>query len=187
MELPEEVKTINQRLIDHYGLFENGQPRYRVVWSDDEIEKRLTNFTAEGFELPYSIVREVPKYRQYIQHKFVLEGLVGVPEYQQEEALNKISYEPLWVFQDANNNPLPPKWQVIELVMRTLEGQMEHHAPYKGGLEEDMTIEGMQEKERIMSEALFGNESDIGDALSHGDGVGYTGNPNKVTINQETL
>lgn len=173
MELPESVETINKRITDYYGLSLDGHAKFRVVWSDDQIENQYTNYTAEGFELPYKILRKVPKYRQYIQSKYILERLSIVPEVNQEELGLKLSYEPIWVFEDAQGFPLPPKWEVIVILINTLHEQVTKpkDAPYKQAEEDANTVEAMEEKARKLQEALFGNETSVTDALAYGTGI----------------
>lgn len=172
MEIPESVETINKRLTDFYGKSPDNRPNFRVVWSHDQFEKQYTNFTAEGLELLHKVLREVPKYRQYIKDKYILERLCVVPEMHLDELGVRLSYEPLWVFEDQQGFPLPPKWEVIVILIRTLQEQMSgHHAPYKQSELEGNTKEAMEEQVKGLQEALFGDDTVISDALSAGTGV----------------
>jgi hypothetical protein len=48
-ELPEDVKIINRRLKDIFGMDSvSGEAMWRVSWSNDQYEKRLTNYTPEN-------------------------------------------------------------------------------------------------------------------------------------------
>ena len=51
MELRESIESINKKLLEEYGTEFTTSPRFRVVFSEDQYEKRLTDFTDEGFEL----------------------------------------------------------------------------------------------------------------------------------------
>ena len=114
----ESVETLNKRLIEHFGVdTEDGRPQFRIVWSDDQTEKRLTGYTEFGTVLLVPEVREVPKY-SYIKHMYVLERYVLVDE-AELPGINK-SYEPIWVFRDVNNNPLPPLWEACKVVIDVL-------------------------------------------------------------------
>src|SRR5947207_3865565 len=106
---PESLIIINDRLRDKYGRLDN-LPYFRVVWSEDKYEKRWTEYTNDGFRLLQSEVRELPKYRQWIQEKYVLEGLTVVPTLVENELVEPLSYEPIWVFEDGKGNALEPKW-----------------------------------------------------------------------------
>lgn len=121
MFLIEPIDVLNKRLIDHFGIdtFSN-QPIWRIVFSEDQLEKQLCEHSAGGILLLRPEVIEVPKYRQWITKKYILEQLVIVPDYQQREvADSKVSYEPFYVFADKNDNYLPPKWEVAEILIAT--------------------------------------------------------------------
>jgi hypothetical protein len=177
MYLLEPIEVINKRLADFYGKGDNGQQRLRVVYSDDQIEKQYTNFTPEGLELPYKIMREVPKYKQWIQHKYILESLTAVPETSQDEVNGlKLSYEPLWVFQSESGEALPPKWEIIQVIMQSVEEAMSRpkgYQKYKMDEKQGNTAEALQYRENKLMEAMYGNESSVGDALATGNAVGY--------------
>ena len=65
-------------------------------------------------------MREVKKY-PYLRHLYVLERLVLVPEENQYELPTaKRSYEPLWAFVDADQNPVPPIWTAVKFIIDTL-------------------------------------------------------------------
>ena len=74
----ETLEIINKRLKDNYGETVD-RPNFRIVWSEDQFENRLTHFTDEGFELIHPEVRQLPKYKQWIHDKYVLERLTEVP------------------------------------------------------------------------------------------------------------
>ena len=167
MELPETIVNLNKRLRDYFGYFDGIQPNYRIVWADDQLEKRLVDCTPEGMQLLYPEVREVKKYN-YIKERYLLEKLVPVSELNAHELVDELSYECIWNFEDQYGFPLPPKWEAIEFILDTLHKQMGKKAIYK---EPEKTVES--EKERIdgLIEDLFGNETSVGDALSYGSGV----------------
>lgn len=169
MELREEISWINEQLIKEFGLEFNKEPRWRVVFSEDQIEKRWTDRTNEGFELLYPEVRELPKYRQYIRQRYILERLVPVT--QGSDLTTKISYEPAWVFQDRYQNYLPPFFEGCKYVIEAIYSQINKqgtHAKYK---DPNATIEDRQAAIEKMELELFGNETDTTDALAYGSGV----------------
>lgn len=170
MELREPIDQINERLLQEFGTEFGNSPRYRVVFSDDQYEKRWTTYTDEGFELLEREVRLLPKYKQYIRAKYVLEMLIPVPE-GDTDLLTKVTYEPLWVFQDKKGNYLPPFFEGCKFVV---EGRMEQMG--KAGCftkYKDKSVSKEEYMARIdkMQEELFGNESDVTDALHYGAGV----------------
>src|SRR5690348_16564919 len=119
----ESVETLNNRLLEYFGKF-NDQPKWRVVWSEDQFEKRLTHYTDEGFQLLTPRMVELPKYKQWIHNKYVLEKLCVVPDGQKHELVTNLSYEPMWVFEDSIGNPLPPKWEAINLIVQNTENNL---------------------------------------------------------------
>lgn len=173
MELPESAVAINQRLIDYFGVFENGQPNFKVVWSDDEVEKRWVYESAQGFQLLTPVLDIVRKY-SYIRNRFILERLIPVPDSEKIELTSKLSYEPLWVFEDRLGNALPPVWEAINILIRTLQDQMLYKkGPYKIPEGQGNTEEELAQRAKELESLLYGNETSIGDALATGSAVGY--------------
>jgi hypothetical protein len=129
------IEAINRKLKER-GRSLDGRPILRLVFSDDQIEKRVGTFTDwYGHILirqEYKALRETKKYG-YIKGKWILERLTYLnPENKivQEELVEARngSYEPLYVFQDKDSNPLPVNWQVIERLLWT----MENYSPTRG-------------------------------------------------------
>lgn len=181
MELTERIETLNKRLSDTYGTDTiTGRPIYRIVWSEDQFEKRLSKFSPAGIETLEPQVYEFPKYKQWTHGpKFILERLAYVPIEDNNElkqmTVNKISYEPLWVFMDNQFNALPPKWEVCQIVIDTVHaaihrtGDLAKYAKDEGW--DAGTLERQQERVSKLQEELFGNETLVGDALAHKEGV----------------
>lgn len=180
MELPETIKSINQQLVDEYGIdTTTGQSIYQVVWAADEYEKRRSKFTPEGFELLYAEVMLLPKYPQNdldYKERYILEKLVVVPEFNSDELLSKLSYEPIWVFRDRFNNYLPPTFWACKFCIDTVNAAMGKSSLNKY-VDESNTPEAKEERIQKLELELFGNETPVGDALAHSEGVGYTGPP----------
>jgi hypothetical protein len=166
----ETLEILNKRLEEYFGTAWNGMPIYRIVFSDDQMEMRKMDHTDEGVKLLFPEVREVPKYRHYIKAKYILEKLVELNEAAQEELKVKISYECLWVYTDANDNALPPKWEVTQLVINTVNAAMG-----KGSLAQYVdpgdSLEMKQARIAKIEEEMFGNETDATDAMAYGSGV----------------
>lgn len=125
-EITEKIESINNQLIESFGIDTvTGLPIWRVVWSEDQFEKRFGTYddytSSETYLRTVTEMREVPKYRQWIHDKYILERLVLVPEFNQEElAGSKLSYEPIWVFEDKNGNSLPPKFEACKFIVDTV-------------------------------------------------------------------
>ena len=169
METGEPLEVINQRLKDNFGIVTDiGDAIWRISNTTNVSEKRLTTHTEKGVELQRPEILEMLKYPT-MQGYFVLEKLTEVPEYQQKELGRKISYEPVFFFQDKLNNPLPPVYPVAELVIYTLYIQMGHPsgiAKYK----ENYDTEKAAETARIY-DIFFGNETDVSTALEQKDAI----------------
>lgn len=174
MLLLESIETLNKRLVDHFGKFENGQPNWRIVWAEDQVEKQITKESTGGIQLLFPEVREVKKYG-YIKNKYILEQITPVPV--GTTLTEKLSYECLWTFQDINQNPVAPKWEAIYILITTLQYQMElaskPYALYKEPMEESNSEEGIAYRANKLHELLYGNETSISDSLAMDTAVGF--------------
>lgn len=187
MELLEPVENINKRLLEHFGIdTDTSQPIWRIVWSEDQFEYRkgtYTDYTPSGLFLrEVTEVRYVPKYRQWIQKKYVLERLVVVPEMNLVElAGTKLSYEPLWVFEDKFGNALPPKWEAAKFIIDTVyAAQYSNHnlARYKDPENsQEASMELQKQRVDKLMEELWGDElGQVGLDLLHGQGIAVPSN-----------
>jgi len=177
-DLPEKIEEINEWLIKEYGKFE-GYPIWRVVWSEIQFEMRrgvFNYFDNNGnFVRTETGVFEVPKYRQWIKEKFVLERILPVPDCDSQELTTKLSYEPIFPFADKNDNYLHPRIDVCKIV---IEAIMEKAAKTVGikrekdpeSTQEEALLAKKQRVDEIMEE-LFGNETDTCDALRYKQGI----------------
>jgi len=168
MELRESIESINYKLEKNFGKHMDNRPNFRVVWSEDQFEKRWTSFTDDGFELINLEVRELPKYKQYIEARYILERLVPVTG--ETDLVEKTSYEPAWVFQDRFQNYLPPFYDGCVFVIDSLHEKMGYrgHVKYKDpNVSEEQRMANVQK----VQDELFGNETDVGDHLAYGTGV----------------
>ena len=145
-----EIININKRLRQSFGEDLQGRPRFRVVFSADQYEKRhgsFEDFYGSIFVRSFEGVRTVAKYQES-PPAFVLERL----EWNQSagEIVNTdVTYEPLHIFKDKHGTPLPPKWRFVEIFMRCLlmgpkrmAEEMILHSPasYKKDFEEILEI-----------------------------------------------
>lgn len=171
METTESIERLNQQLADLFGIDTNSaNPIWRIVWAEDQREKRMTKFSPSGIEYIYPVPMELPKY-SHIKGRYILEKLEIVPLQNVEELCGaKISYEIKWVFENEKVGYLPPRLDVAQLVIHTL-----NFAQYgnKFGLAkyvENADEEKRREFQRIWDD-LFGNETDVTDALRYKEGV----------------
>ena len=177
MELTETIDSINSQLKELYGVDTvGGDVMWRISWSEDQFEKRLgtySDYTREGIYLrTVTEVREVPKYRQWIQQKYVLERLVAIPDISQDELpTTKLSYEPMYVFESAQGVPLPPRLDVCRIIIDTVYSAMgkTNMAKYKDDFSK-YTPEAQEKRiEEIM--AYLWDSSDISESLHQREGI----------------
>jgi len=179
----QDIDLVNRQLIDHFGRLE-GDATWRVVWSEDQFEWRYGTFqdrTVEGLLIrEVTETRRVPKYRQWIHNKWILERLLVVPNTGEvhPQLTTKLSYEVLYVFEED----LPPVWIAVKFIIENVYANMKQHntsspRPAKYADPESDPGEAREvTKERIkdLEESLFGNETETGDALAYKQGVGFT-------------
>lgn len=180
MELVESIGYINRKLIDEFGIDSiKNIPIFRVVWSEDQFEKRLgtyTDSTPSGiFIREVTEIREVPKYRQWIQQKYVLERLCLIPEYQKtvlpvgETDDGQVTYEPLFVFEDVNGKYLPPQWIVAKIAVDSVYAAQgkKSLAGWKDEFKnQDDELNDRTKRVDELQTAIFGDETAISDAFA---------------------
>lgn len=171
----ERLEDLNKRLKDRFGLFEDRRPNWRLVWSSDETEYRLSHYTVEGLFLSQPEMMLLKKY-PHQQDRFILEHLIPVTQTSLKDLTTKTSYEPLWTFEDGEGNPLPPIWDVIELLIKQVQINMLaagkkpiQKAPYGFG----NTAEECEFRAKKLMDELFGNDTRISDSLAMDTAVGY--------------
>lgn len=171
MELRESIKSINHKLKRDYGteISCGDKPRFRVVFSEDQYEKRITKFTDDGLELLRPEVRTLPKYRQYIKAKYILERLVPVGV--GTDLVEKVSYEPAWVFQDKNGNYLPPFFRGCIFVIESLFNSIDKAGTFTKYKDKSIDPEERKAELKRVEDELFGNETDLTDNLHYGSGI----------------
>lgn len=179
MKMPNaEHQLINHRLADTFGNTAD-MPNFRLVWSDDERERRGTLYTEEGFQLLYPEVREMRKYPD-IRERYVLESLIENYDPDQIEDGKPVAvliYQPIWTFEIFDNQRnrigVIPSYAacrfIIEIVLNNI-AQAGNYVKYK---ETGLSEEEQREKIDKLQQELFGNESTITDALSLRQGVAY--------------
>ncbi len=130
-----QLVYLNKKLADR-GKSLDGRPVWRIVWSTSQREYRrgkFSDFYGNIFLREVEEVRNVPKY-WYCPDRWVLERLTFLPPNAaiHEELITQSSfdiyqpvrngtYEPIYVFQDKEKNPLPLHELVIEAILHTLE------------------------------------------------------------------
>jgi len=174
----EKIETLNQRLEENYGRFEDGRPTWRIVWSDDQREMRFgtyQKFSSEGVWLcDETGLKEVSKY-EYLPHVYILERLIPVPIQNMTELTVNTSYEPVWAFKAANGDALPPYWEAIQLIIASVMNASARSvgAKYKPSELEDNSVQAKEARIDLLEKSLFGNETEIGNSLMQDSGVGF--------------
>jgi hypothetical protein len=163
-ELPTDVRTINQRLKDYFGLDSvTGRPMWKVSWSNDQFEKRTVEYTPEGLALMYPQVMEMPKY-SWIKDRWILERLVMIPDINRAELpADILSYECMYIFENPRtNDALPPKYEACRFVIDTVYAAMGKSSLRKYVDEEaNHPVEHKQQRIDTLVEELFGDESSL--------------------------
>lgn len=164
------VERLNKQLIDLYGVDTvTGDAIYRVAWSE-YTEKRITRFTETGIELLHPQLIERRKY-SYIHNKWVLENLVLVPEWQQYELAGaKISYEPLMPF-ERKGEAIMPSLQACQFIIDAIRSVSRKTNLAKYVEDDGNGLQAKLKEAAKLYEELFGNETDVTDALSTGSAV----------------
>lgn len=184
--LPGAVQQINRQLIEEYGIdSDGGGAMWRVSWSNDQYEKRLSKFTPEGIELLLPEVQTLPKY-PWIKDRWILERLVLIPEVNTIEIPEfKKSYECMWKFENAyTEEALPPQFVVAKFVADTVYASLGKQSMAKYVDEEAKNpIESREKRINQLTEELFGDESSLLGRTITGEAVAYTGEP-KISASQ---
>ena len=163
---------VNRKLVEEYGLVGGKDPRYRVVWSDDQFEKRkgkVNQFDANGnFIRMIDGIQLRPKY-DYLPHTWVLEVWQPTPAAGPDIILEPVFYEPMWSFRDNEGNPLPLVWKAVNLLLKMWEMRAENRLSPAGMDAEEKA----QYDEEIdwFEQYLAADQSILADKLKDGEAV----------------
>jgi|SRR5262245_10855484 len=119
--------------LEQRGKSLDGRPIWRLVWSTTQTERRLgefSDFYGNIFLRTRKEVRVVPKYWN-CPNRWILERLCFLPPnaaihrevLSQSDSLDihaptiNGTYEPIYVFQDKNNQPLPVTESALEAIL----------------------------------------------------------------------
>lgn len=186
--LPTDIQAVNVKLIDHFGVDTlTGKAIWRVSWSNDQVEKRLTIHTAEGLELLHPEVRECKKY-PWVKNRWILERLVLIPEINEKDLpVEKQSYECMYPFENAyTGDMIMPTFEACKFVVDTVYAAMGKSSMAKYVDEEAKNpVEAKKARIDKLQEELFGDESSLMLRTVTGEAVAYTGEP-KIDAGQKT-
>lgn len=178
--LPTDVKIINKRLMDVYGMDTlTKRAIWRVSWSNDQYEKRSTKYTKEGLEMLHPQVMELPKY-QHVKDRWILERLCLVPETNWSELpADTQSYECMYPFENIyTGEALPPKYEACAFVIDAVYAALGKKSMRKYvDVEETHPVEAKEARINELMHQLFGDESALLGRTVTGEAVAYTGEP----------
>lgn len=144
------VDFINDEL-KIYGSNIYGDPLFRVVFSDDQTERREGIYTDYHGDIYLRTVREIREVRKYpwIKEKWILERwadgkLAYHPSLIIEDSKDGV-YVCVYVFQDKYRNYLPPLLKVCQIVISNLL----HPRNLSQALSQDKEIEAKEEEREI--------------------------------------
>jgi len=120
-QLPQDIEQINSKLIAKFG-YEHDKPKFRIVWSDNELEYRQVYYL-KGMQLIHPQIILTRKYN-YIHERYILERYIIDSAKDNLELIthNGCSYEPVWVFEDKNLEFVRPFWRAVEVLALAAEG-----------------------------------------------------------------
>lgn len=112
-----EAFEMNERLRTIYGIHEEtSRQRFRVVHSDDQLEKRFGTWEVYAGDIylrtEVNVIREVPKYPYYWSNQWIVERLE--PNTLPDVYEGDFVYNSLWAFPEG----LPLDWEPIEFVVK---------------------------------------------------------------------
>lgn len=178
-KLPKEVKELNTQLADLFGIdTDTGNAIWRVCWSWDQFEHRLSDHTPGGIRLLHPMVQYLRKYQHIEPRCWILERLVLIPEVNKEDIPeSKKSYECMYAFMEVT--PHPPSFEACKFVVDTVYAALgKESLGNKYTNPEDVNpIEARLERVKKIEEELFGDESALLGRTITGEAVGYTGQP----------
>lgn len=177
----------NARLIERYGIYEDGKPRFRVVWSTDEKEKRVgehEEYYNEIFVRKFFGVAEYPKY-SFCPDRWVLE--MRVPTHN-PELTEQNSYEPLWVLQDKNGNYLPLNWDAIEIIIQALNRRPKRTMMnWKDEAEaEDADLAAAKKRDKELLEQILPSPDSLEYKMALGEGITLSTNQQAFKAEKES-
>jgi len=152
--LPQDIEFINEQLVSRFGRTATSGPRYRIIWTENELEyRKITHYNR--MELIRPEIHLVRKY-SYIKDRFILEKfLTGLDNTELVEKGG--TYEPIWVFEDKKLGFIMPTWKAVEFLAKVSDM----------GVKETLSDMQARDKERFDAEVR-----DIEDMLNS-DGIDY--------------
>lgn len=186
--LPGNLRRVNDQLKHSFGIdTESSQVMWRVAWSDDQREKRLSKYTPAGIELLFPEVQELPKY-PWIRGRWILENLVNIPINDQAEIPEfKKSYEVIYAFPTKDGMSIEPSFPACKFLVDSVlaaKGKAslgpKYIDPFAGLKSDELKAKKKAEIDALVEE-LFGDESMLMGRTITGEAVAYTG-PSRIEL-----
>ena len=163
-----EVTYINKQLKDRYGCDNSGRVKYRLVFSDDMLEKRFGHFEdwygKSIFIREYIGVRETKKYN-HLFHQYILEKLIYSPS---KEIIGSENghYECLYAFPKG----LPP---IIKACVYVIHRDHNKRRVHRGVFDDEAAADKEADKKLILD--YWGEESSyLQRMLNIGEAVAFS-------------
>ena len=122
--MPTDIDNLNKTLKERFGHFLDQRPWFRIVWSTEQLEKRIGKFSdyyGQIFVREYVGMAEVPKYPgPDYRDRWVLEKLMFVENKELWADTEKGVYEPIWVFRAPGGEYIRPTLKAVEFIMGML-------------------------------------------------------------------
>lgn len=169
--------SFNKRLKALFGHDLLGRQHFRLVWSDDQIEKRMGDFHNFYGDLYLNTTfgtSEVPKYQKYAKHRWVLERLTWVPRNMNKEIVpltdDGATYEPVYVYTPIDADLSPPPMSAIIFTIHCFRNPEHYSDADYAAIEKEKEDAEVQEFEDIMHNEL----PLLAHALDEGHAVSYS-------------
>lgn len=173
-------ERFNALLADKFGIDSiTGLPMWRISWAQDHYNKMygtFNDFTREGIFLrTVTEVREIPKY-PHLKGLYILELLQIIPDVNMRDLpTGRLSYECMHPYMHAvTEKYLPPNWLFTEWVIDCYYAGIGKQSLHKYVDPEADGNNGLEESKRRCQEImnyLYGNDTEVSDALTYGNGV----------------
>lgn len=169
-----DTQILNKWLKEQYGSDLRGRAWYRVIWSEDETEKRLGTFEdyyGSVFAGFFHGLREVKKYANpTYKERWILEKLIyGIQNAEiWGDTARDGSYEPIWVFRGPNDTYQRPTAKACSFVLRMLLGDKERR---NQKMEDSAEESSLAQEINDSVEVLGGSDDSISSHLHTRTGV----------------
>jgi hypothetical protein len=125
IDIPLDISFINRELEKKFGRTLDNKVKYRIVWSDSQIEHRRTD-KLRGIQLLHVEVQQLQKYN-YLHRQWVLEKWMPYDGNGEIATVEGGTYEPVWAFQKGQR----PVWRAVEIISLASENGISEKATAK--------------------------------------------------------